>query len=279
MLSNEMKHTKHQIYILNNKYAELQQDILILKQQASKKVLDEAYAHLLIPFTRKYEDEFEKNRSNTNQTAFHSYKRNLRKILSDCSVSDNSLEILNKIINEFVDETNISKKDFINLLLNKIEPNYHAYHIIDDYIEDLMSNQTATNNIIEYLEDQYSMNLVIQTNDQINLQKLIKLNIKIKAEEKSLDAFPDRYFDIKQDPDHMTDGSFRMPIVEKYEENGTIITGKIESGRVCVGDRCVILPNEVNWCGYGRNVRITLKNVQEKVYFLFLFIVFFKQIF
>ncbi|CAF1088223.1 unnamed protein product, partial [Rotaria sordida] len=121
-----------------------------------------------------------KSQTNTKQFAFYSYKRNLRKLKSDGASSENSLKILNKIINEFVDEADIWKGDFIDLLINKIDCNYHAHHVIDDYIEDLMNNQ-FTENIINYLENQYSIKLSVDGNDEVNLNKLIKLNIKIKT--------------------------------------------------------------------------------------------------
>jgi hypothetical protein len=58
-------------------------------------------------------------------------------------------------------------------LINKIDRSYHAHHIID---EDLMNNQSTEN----------SMKLIVDGNDKVNLNKLIKLNIKIKTKEKSL---------------------------------------------------------------------------------------------
>ncbi len=61
-------------------------------------------------------------------------------------------------------------------MINKIDRSYHAHHIIDDYIEDLMNNQSTEN----------SMKLIVDGNDEVNLNELIKLNIKIKTKEKSL---------------------------------------------------------------------------------------------
>ncbi|CAF3713237.1 unnamed protein product [Rotaria sp. Silwood1] len=274
-LSYDMKKMNSEIEFLKNEFKyqdcilnELEEEIVNLKKQESKKVLDEAYVHLLIPFTIKYEEEFEKSnqsQTNTKQSAFYHYKSKLKELKSAGESSENSLKILNKVINEFINQADIPKEDFIDLLINKSDHNHHA-HIIDDYIEDLMNNQ-STENIINYLENEHSMKLIVDSNDEIYLNKLIKLNIAIKRKEKSLNIFLDRYFDIQRDPNYMIGGPFRMPIVEKYKEMGTIITGKIESGRVHVGDRYVIMPNrthvqvtniysgdrEINWSVYGQH--------------------------
>jgi len=63
---------------------------------------------------------------------------------------------------------------------------------------------------------------------------------------------------------------------------GTIVTGKIESGRVHVGDECWIMPNRTRvqvtniYCGdietdfgvHEENVRLKLINAEEEVSFL-----------
>jgi peptide chain release factor subunit 3 len=69
---------------------------------------------------------------------------------------------------------------------------------------------------------------------------------------------------------------------------GTVITGKIESGRVCVSDQCFIMPDlthvevtniycediEMNFGVCGDDVRLKLKNVGEVSFLLFLIITF-----
>lgn len=45
--------------------------------------------------------------------------------------------------------------------------------------------------------------------------------------------------------DRRLNGPFLMPITGKFREMGTIITGKIESGRVAKGDSLFIMPNKV----------------------------------
>jgi translation elongation factor EF-1alpha len=63
--------------------------------------------------------------------------------------------------------------------------------------------------------------------------------------------------------------------------------GKIESGRVDVGDQCLIMPNEIpvevtniyhedyeiDSCVYGQTVCLKLKNIKEEVCFLLLLII------
>jgi peptide chain release factor subunit 3 len=63
------------------------------------------------------------------------------------------------------------------------------------------------------------------------------------------------------------------------QEMGVIVMGKIESGHVRVGDRCLVMPNrtrvevtniyyeefETDSCVCGENVRLKLKNEEEEV--------------
>ncbi|CAF0857513.1 unnamed protein product [Rotaria sordida] len=86
------------------------------------------------------------------------------------------------------------------------------------------------------------------------------------------------YLDRISSFDRNIDGCLRMPIVQRYKDMGVIVLGKIESGQVRVGDRCLIMPNrtrvEVTNIYYedietdssvcGENVRLKLKNVEEE---------------
>lgn len=74
------------------------------------------------------------------------------------------------------------------------------------------------------------------------------------------------------------DGPFRLPIVDKYKDMGTVILGKIEAGSVKRGQTLIVMPNrkevevlnlwldedEVNFCGTGENVKIKLKGIEEE---------------
>ncbi|KAI1301875.1 Eukaryotic peptide chain release factor GTP-binding subunit ERF3A [Halotydeus destructor] len=74
------------------------------------------------------------------------------------------------------------------------------------------------------------------------------------------------------------DGPFRMPIIDKYKDMGTVVLGKIESGSVKKGAQLLLMPNrrnveiiqlwsdddEVNQIQSGENVKIKLKGVEEE---------------
>ncbi len=45
--------------------------------------------------------------------------------------------------------------------------------------------------------------------------------------------------------------SFRMPIIDRYRDMGTIIMGKSEAGVVKKGDTLLIMPNRYVWGGVG----------------------------
>lgn len=54
-----------------------------------------------------------------------------------------------------------------------------------------------------------------------------------------------QYLDDMPSIDRRLNGPFLMPISGKFREMGTVITGKIESGRVAKGDNILIMPNKV----------------------------------
>lgn len=51
--------------------------------------------------------------------------------------------------------------------------------------------------------------------------------------------------DNMQMADRKVNAPFMMPISEKYKDMGTVIVGKVESGRVRRGDTVIIMPNKV----------------------------------
>eukprot|EP01018_Ginkgo_biloba_P031390 Gb_17011 [translate_table: standard] len=73
-------------------------------------------------------------------------------------------------------------------------------------------------------------------------------------------------------------GPFRMPIIDRFRDMGTVVMGKIESGSVRQGDSLVLMPNkapvkvvsvyrnndEVKYARPGENVRVKLSGVEEE---------------
>jgi len=79
--------------------------------------------------------------------------------------------------------------------------------------------------------------------------------------------------------DRKTNGPLMMPISEKYKDMGTVVVGKVESGRLRKGDSLVLMPNKVNvevagitnemeeevpvaLC--GDNVRVRLRGIDDE---------------
>ncbi|KXJ26621.1 eukaryotic peptide chain release factor GTP-binding subunit ERF3A [Exaiptasia diaphana] len=74
------------------------------------------------------------------------------------------------------------------------------------------------------------------------------------------------------------DGPVRIPVADKYREMGTIILGKVESGRINKGQSLILMPNKVNVeiltviyddeemnnAKAGDNVKLRLKGVEEE---------------
>lgn len=79
--------------------------------------------------------------------------------------------------------------------------------------------------------------------------------------------------------DRKNDGPFLMPVNEKYKDLGTIVAGKIESGRVRKGKQLLMMPtrkpcevlaifseqdDELDGAQCGDNVRLKVKNIEEE---------------
>lgn len=73
-------------------------------------------------------------------------------------------------------------------------------------------------------------------------------------------------------------GPFRMPLIDKFKDMGTVVMGKIESGTVRRGDSLMVMPNkapvkvvsilrdsdEIKFARPGENLRIRLSGVEEE---------------
>ncbi|KAG9018998.1 translation termination factor GTPase eRF3 [Tulasnella sp. 427] len=79
--------------------------------------------------------------------------------------------------------------------------------------------------------------------------------------------------------DRKTTGPVMMPVSEKYKDMGTVIVGKIESGRIRKGDGLILMPNktmvevagiynemeeEVPYALCGDNVRVRIRGVDDE---------------
>eukprot|EP00297_Palpitomonas_bilix_P004753 CAMPEP_0113892318 /NCGR_PEP_ID=MMETSP0780_2-20120614/15339_1 /TAXON_ID=652834 /ORGANISM="Palpitomonas bilix" /LENGTH=657 /DNA_ID=CAMNT_0000882221 /DNA_START=110 /DNA_END=2083 /DNA_ORIENTATION=+ /assembly_acc=CAM_ASM_000599 len=79
-------------------------------------------------------------------------------------------------------------------------------------------------------------------------------------------------------PQRLLDGPVRLPVQDKYKALGTVITGKLESGTLKVGDSLMMMPNKhtvevlslhieshaVTVAEPGDNLRVKLKGVEEE---------------
>ncbi|CAF0848670.1 unnamed protein product [Rotaria sordida] len=136
-------------------------------------------------------------------------------IKSDVALDEGPLTTIDNVINDFVKQSKIAKPDFIDLLINKTNRN----------------------------QRENSIKLIVDDNDKVNLIKLLKLNIKLRRKQNSLNVFLNQ-FDTLQERNDMIIAPFRMSIVEQDKENGAIVMGEIESGSCHIGDQCLIMPNQ-----------------------------------
>lgn len=85
------------------------------------------------------------------------------------------------------------------------------------------------------------------------------------------------YIDALPSLKRQLDGPFMMPIVDKYSEMGTVVIGKVESGKCSKGDTLIVMPNrvevkvdqlwsddiEVTAVTSGENIKAKLKGIEE----------------
>ncbi|VVA91733.1 unnamed protein product [Arabis nemorensis] len=79
-------------------------------------------------------------------------------------------------------------------------------------------------------------------------------------------------------PPRDPNGPFRMPIIDKFKDMGTVAMGKVESGSIREGDSLIIMPNKepvkvvaifcdedkVKRAGPGENLRVRLTGIEEE---------------
>lgn len=80
-------------------------------------------------------------------------------------------------------------------------------------------------------------------------------------------------------PNRKLNGPVMVPVSEKYNDMGTVVVGKLESGRVCKGDPLMMMPNhvvvdvialynemedEITAAFAGDNIRLRLRGVDDK---------------
>ncbi|KAI4330836.1 hypothetical protein MLD38_029081 [Melastoma candidum] len=73
-------------------------------------------------------------------------------------------------------------------------------------------------------------------------------------------------------------GPFRMPIIDKFKDMGTVVMGKVESGSIREGESLVVMPNKaqvkviaiycdenkVKRAGPGENLRVRVSGIEEE---------------
>ncbi|KAL3748860.1 hypothetical protein ACJRO7_010013 [Eucalyptus globulus] len=73
-------------------------------------------------------------------------------------------------------------------------------------------------------------------------------------------------------------GPFRMPIIDKFKDMGTVVMGKVESGSICESESLIVMPNKasvkvlaifiddnrVKRAGPGENLRVRLSGIEEE---------------
>ncbi|XP_023645410.1 eukaryotic peptide chain release factor GTP-binding subunit ERF3A isoform X4 [Capsella rubella] len=79
-------------------------------------------------------------------------------------------------------------------------------------------------------------------------------------------------------PPRDPNGPFRMPIIDKFRDMGTVVMGKVESGSIREGDSLVVMPNKehvkvvgiycdedkVKRAGPGENLRVRITGIEDE---------------
>ncbi|CAN6804234.1 unnamed protein product, partial [Brassica oleracea] len=79
-------------------------------------------------------------------------------------------------------------------------------------------------------------------------------------------------------PPRDPNGPFRMPIIDKFKDMGTVVMGKVESGSIREGDSLIVMPNKehakvvaiycdedkVKRAGPGENLRVRITGIEDE---------------
>ncbi|KAG2280086.1 hypothetical protein Bca52824_051306 [Brassica carinata] len=79
-------------------------------------------------------------------------------------------------------------------------------------------------------------------------------------------------------PPRDPNGPFRMPIIDKFKDMGTVVMGKVESGSIREGDSLIVMPNKehvkvvaiycdedkVKRAGQGENLRVRITGIEDE---------------
>ncbi|CAF0851187.1 unnamed protein product [Rotaria sp. Silwood1] len=286
-LVSSFKHLNDEKKKLYDKINKLKSNIGELQKKSSNRVLKEVFAHLLTPCIERIKDGFDQMNEEKKRTFQQCYEfqkyynaRVLEKIKYKNEINDDEpLTLIREIIEKFSNEANLSTDELIEVLIDINKRNYKTYDFTEDYINDFIDGECTENDLIQYIEDKSDVAIMITDNEKDILTKLIRFSIAHRQELIPIQSTVTNYFGDSKVFDHYIDSPFRMSIVKRYKNMGTIVMGKIESGSCRIGDQCLIMPIrklvkiiniyydndiETDSCICGENIRLKLKNVEEQ---------------
>ncbi|UJR23940.1 hypothetical protein I4U23_026909 [Adineta vaga] len=255
-------------------------------QNSGRRVLNEVYGDLLVLLIERIKDEFnQKNKENwrTLEPCYDVKKyyrpSTLEWIKSGEETNDEAILLINKILQAFCNEADLSKNELIELILHKSTINYESHGFIENYLYDIIHDHCKEYDLIRYIENENHVTFDITDKEKDVLIKLVRINIEDRLNQMIIESPLDECFDNLQVLEHNINGPLRIVITKRYTEMGTNIIGKVISGYCHVGDQCLIMPNrtavevknsyyediETNSCVCGQIVRLKLKNVEEEI--------------
>ncbi|CAF4986127.1 unnamed protein product [Rotaria sp. Silwood1] len=262
---------------------DLLNEIKNLQKNSSDRVLNEVHGDLLMPLIERIEDEFNQNNKEKRRRLQEWYDvkkyyrlSTLERIKSGEEMNDEPIILINKILQAFCNEAELSKNELLELVLHKIAINYESHGFIENYLYDVIHNHCKEHDFIRYIENENHVTIIITDEEKDVLMKLVRINIALRRDQ--IESTIHECFDDSQVLDHNINGPLRIVIIDRYKEKGTIIMGKVISGYCHVGDQCLIMPNrtsvevtniyyediETNSCVYGQNVRLKLRDFEDE---------------
>ncbi len=132
---------------------------------------------------RTYEEVNEENKQNDNIfydfiNDYKPYHLNKLKEQKPEEIKDSPMKIINDVICRFSNKSNIDRKDFIDLLVEKSKRNYDLHGYIDDYLSDIIANQSKTNDIISFIEEKNQCTIIIDNEAKNKFLQLVNMNIE-----------------------------------------------------------------------------------------------------
>ena len=94
--------------------------------------------------------------------------------------------VVNQVVEEFADQTELKKLELLNLLISKCQRNFESHGIIDCFIENVLNGEYEERDFIPCIIDETGIEMILDNNDRTMLMKLTHFHISRRRKQRIL---------------------------------------------------------------------------------------------